>query len=233
MSDSKVRQWCRDFEARRTDVQIPAPLLSLMKASPYTLLIRRWISAALHPSAWRNLITARTSYLAGDPTVLGMFTCSLRAQNWPVRSEVNDGHTRGIEQHLCAKRHLIFTVVLISRPMGPWKQIAYVIHCIKRSTRNRIARIKIIQKLLTLRDPFHWSFLSVDVHGLALALLVADITQGLRDSSCKFNLIFYRWMEAWLVETWRCEHFSWNTLFCLITCWNGILRYLCSTCVIK
>ena len=32
-----------------------------------------------------------------------------------------DGHSRDIAQHICAKVHLILTVVLISRSIGPWK----------------------------------------------------------------------------------------------------------------
>ena len=68
----------------------------------------------------------RTSHLAGDSIVLGMFTCSLRAQNWQVWCDAIDGRTRDTGQHICVQLHLIFTVVLISRPIGPWKIIAYV-----------------------------------------------------------------------------------------------------------
>ena len=89
--------------------------------SPYTLLIRRWISPALHPSVKINQITARTSYLAGDSIVLGMFKCPLRAQNWQVRCDAIDGHTRDTVQHICTKLHRIITVVSISRPIGTWK----------------------------------------------------------------------------------------------------------------
>ena len=35
-----------------------------------------------------------------------------------------DGHTRDITQHICAKLHLILTVVPISRPIGPRKKLA-------------------------------------------------------------------------------------------------------------
>ena len=51
-----------------------------------------------------------------ETIVLGMFTSSLRAQNWQVQCVAIDGHTIDIAQHLCAKLHLILTVVLISRP---------------------------------------------------------------------------------------------------------------------
>ena len=68
----------------------------------------------------RNRITTRTPHLGGDYG-LGTFTDSLRAQNWQVRCVAIDGHTRDIAQHICAKLHLILTVVLISRPIGPWK----------------------------------------------------------------------------------------------------------------
>ena len=54
--------------------------------------------------------------------VLGMFTGSLRAQNWQLRCVAIDGHTRNIPQHICAKLHLMLTVVLISRPIGLWKK---------------------------------------------------------------------------------------------------------------
>ena len=56
-----------------------------------------------------------------------MFTGSLRTQNWQVRCVVIDGHTRDIAQHICAKLHLILTVVLILRPIGPWKKIVLVV----------------------------------------------------------------------------------------------------------
>ena len=51
-----------------------------------------------------------------------MFTGSLRAQNWQVLCVAIDGHAGEIVQHSCAKLHLILTVVLISRPIGPWKK---------------------------------------------------------------------------------------------------------------
>ena len=57
-----------------------------------------------------------------ETIVLGMFTGSLRAQNWHVLCVAIDGHTRDIAQHICAKMHLNLTVVLISRPIGPWKK---------------------------------------------------------------------------------------------------------------
>ena len=69
----------------------------------------------------RHRIRARTPHLAGDSIVLGMFTGSLCAQNWQVRFVVIGRHTRDIAQHICAK-HLIVTLVLISRPIGPWEK---------------------------------------------------------------------------------------------------------------
>ena len=56
-----------------------------------------------------------------ETIVLDMFTGSLRAQNWQVRCVAIDEHTRDIAQHIYAKLHLILTVVVISRPIGPWK----------------------------------------------------------------------------------------------------------------
>jgi hypothetical protein len=47
--------------------------LSLITLSPYTQHKRRWVSAALCPSAWRKLITARTSQLAGVAIIVSMF----------------------------------------------------------------------------------------------------------------------------------------------------------------
>ena len=73
-------------------------------------------------SEWRNWITAHTPRLAGDTIVLGMFTGLLSAQNWQVRCVAIDGHTSDIAQHICAKLHLILTVVLFSQPIGPWKK---------------------------------------------------------------------------------------------------------------
>ena len=49
---------------------------------------------------------------------LGMFTGSLRAQNWQVRYVAIDWYTRDIAQHICTRLHPILTVVLISRPIG-------------------------------------------------------------------------------------------------------------------
>ena len=57
-----------------------------------------------------------------ETIVLGMVTGSLSAQNWQVRCIAIDGYTRDIAQHICAKLYLILTVVLISRPIGPWKK---------------------------------------------------------------------------------------------------------------
>ena len=58
--------------------------------------------------------------------VLCMFTFSLRAHNWQVRCDTIEGLTTDIVQHICAKLQLSFTIVLISRPIGPFKKIAYV-----------------------------------------------------------------------------------------------------------
>ena len=52
---------------------------------------------------------------------LGMFTC-LRAQKSHVRCVAIDGNTRDIAQHICAKLHLILTVVLILQPIALWKK---------------------------------------------------------------------------------------------------------------
>ena len=59
---------------------------------------------------------------------LGMFADSQRAQNWQVRCVAIGGHTRGIAQHICANLHLIVTVVLISRPIGPEKNSPRMCH---------------------------------------------------------------------------------------------------------
>ena len=56
-----------------------------------------------------------------------MFAGLLRVQKWQERCVAIDGHTRDIAQHICAKMHLNLTVVLISRPFGPWKKIALVV----------------------------------------------------------------------------------------------------------
>ena len=62
------------------------------------------------------------STFGGRLYCLGMFTGSLRAQKWQVLCVAIDGHTRDIVQHICAKLHLILTVVLILRLIGPWKK---------------------------------------------------------------------------------------------------------------
>ena len=51
-----------------------------------------------------------------------MFAGLLRVQDWQERCVAIDGHTRDIAQHICAKMHLNLTVLLISRPIGPWKK---------------------------------------------------------------------------------------------------------------
>ena len=57
-----------------------------------------------------------------ETIVLGMFTGSLCVQNWQMRCVAIDRYTRDIAQQICAKLHLIFTVVLISRQIGFWKK---------------------------------------------------------------------------------------------------------------
>ena len=58
---------------------------------------------------------------------LGMFTDSLRPSELTVRSVAIYRYTRDIAQHICAKLHLILTVVLISWPIGPWKKIVLIV----------------------------------------------------------------------------------------------------------
>lgn len=55
-------------------------------------------------------ITARTLHLTEDCIIPCMFTCSLRAQNWRLRPDANDGHNRYTVQHICAQCHRIFTM---------------------------------------------------------------------------------------------------------------------------
>ena len=69
-----------------------------------------WRETVLYVCIWRETI------------VLGMFTGSLHALNWQVLYVAIDVHTRDIVQCICAKFHLILTVVLISRPIGPWER---------------------------------------------------------------------------------------------------------------
>ena len=59
--------------------------------------------------------------------VLSRFTASLRTYNWQMRCVAIDEHIRNIAQHICAKLNLILTVVLISRPIGPWKNSPLII----------------------------------------------------------------------------------------------------------
>ena len=95
-----------------------------MKVSPYTLLIHWSMLSALQPSRWRY-----TWHLAGDCIVLGMLTCSLPAKNWQVLNDMIDGHTTHTVQQICTKRHLIFTVVLVSWPIVALKRkIVHVYH---------------------------------------------------------------------------------------------------------
>lgn len=50
-----------------------------------------------------------------ETIVVGNFSYSLHAQNWQVRSDTIDRHARNTAQHIWAKLHRIFFVVLISR----------------------------------------------------------------------------------------------------------------------
>ena len=70
-----------------------------------------------------NRITARTVPLAGYYIVLGMFTGSLRAQNYQVRCVAIDGYTRDIVQNICAKFHLILTVHSGPESKSSWKKL--------------------------------------------------------------------------------------------------------------
>ena len=116
----------QDVETFEMQAVREASVCQPMKVSPYILLMRQRISAALHPLAKRNLITARFWHLAGASIILGVFTCSLCARNWQMPRDSFDVRTRDTAQHISAKLHLIFTVVLISRQIGPWKKIAYI-----------------------------------------------------------------------------------------------------------
>ena len=53
----------------------PFPYTTITQFSPYTLLILRWISAALRPSACKKRITLRNSHLAGASIVTAIFMC--------------------------------------------------------------------------------------------------------------------------------------------------------------
>lgn len=76
-------------------------LLSLMKVGLCTLLIRRWISAALYPKFINDpkSMTIRMQKSNDrkhfkhetDCIVRGMFTCSQCSSNWQVRPEAIDG----------------------------------------------------------------------------------------------------------------------------------------------
>ena len=76
----------------------------------------------------RHLFWIKESYYSTYSTfgrrdiVLGMFTGSLRTQNWHMRCEEIDGHTRDIAQCICAELRLILTVVLILQLIVPLKK---------------------------------------------------------------------------------------------------------------
>ena len=55
-------------------------------------------------------------------------------QNWQVQCDMIDGYSRDTAQHICAKLHLFFTVVLISRPIGSWKKFLTYNHINKNNT---------------------------------------------------------------------------------------------------
>ena len=69
-----------------------------------------------------------TYVTAHSPTLLSLllrhriFTYVTWRAAHEVRCVAIDWNTRDIAQHICAKLHPILTVVLISRPIGPWKK---------------------------------------------------------------------------------------------------------------
>ena len=64
-----------------------------IKFSPYTLLILRWISAALRPSACRKRITLRNSHLAGA-SIVATRTSAMTDALEPTTAEVVVGELR-------------------------------------------------------------------------------------------------------------------------------------------
>ena len=93
----------------------------------------------------------RTPHLARDSIVLGMFTGSLHAQNWQMWCVVIGGHTRDIAQHICAKLHLILTVVLISQQTRPSKKDSpLIIICLLK------ACIRIFEVIGRINISGHW-----------------------------------------------------------------------------
>ena len=73
-------------------------LPSLIKFSPYTLLILRRISAALRPSFCRKRITLRNSHLAGASIVAAMFTCPYLGYDWRIGGDKGRGCCGGTAQ---------------------------------------------------------------------------------------------------------------------------------------
>ena len=134
------------YEERYEDHREPSPgrWRWVIKLFPSKMLRHLFVAAAVcgWVLSWRrtiseNNIPSRLFWNKGielqhmlhiwqETLVLGMFTGSLRAQNWQEQCVAINEHTRDIAQHICTKVFLIFTVVLISQPIGPWKKIVLI-----------------------------------------------------------------------------------------------------------
>ena len=89
--------------------------LSWGRTIPEDIIPRRWF--------WIKESNYSTHSILG-----GRIHCLRHVYKLTTRSELTiqyvaiDWHTRDITQHICAKLHMILTVVLISLPIGPWKK---------------------------------------------------------------------------------------------------------------
>ena len=97
-------------------------LPSLIKFSSYTLLILRWISAAVRPSACRKRIILRNSHLAGALIVAAMFTCPYLGYDWRIGADNGRGCGGGAAQSCDAQIWLPRISYFLRSTIGGWKK---------------------------------------------------------------------------------------------------------------
>jgi len=97
-------------------------LPSIIKFSPYTLLILQWISAALRPYACRKRITLRNTHLAGAPIIAAMLTCPYLGYDWRIVADNGRGCGGGAAQSRDAQIWLPRISYFLRSTIGGWKK---------------------------------------------------------------------------------------------------------------
>ena len=115
--------WMMNVRTPYLKISVPFPLLAVPHESAIILVHLTHSSMNVGCIALFRIKKSNysTHFIFGEGLVLSMLTYSLRTQNGRVPYYSIDGRTRDTVQHICAKCHLSFTVILVSRPIWPWK----------------------------------------------------------------------------------------------------------------